>query len=93
MYCPTPLTLPQPPSYMNRGAAGRGAALWEVCPFMLAGLGEAHQPSSTQQQKMPGLSQPKGLRYWPPPAAFWGSGHPHLFSRRSSTCLVVAKAR
>lgn len=60
--------------------------------FVLMGLGEAHQ-TSTAWQKMLELSWPKGLGHQPPPTAFWGTGQPHLLSSRSSTCLVVAKAR
>lgn len=90
------------PHWPPRGRipAGRAPAHWEAvsflpCPktLMLMGLGEAHQPSKAWQQKMLGLSWSRDLRDRPPPAAFWGSGQPHLLSSRSSTCLVVAKAR
>lgn len=84
----------------SRVPAGRAPALREVassspCPktFMLMDLGEAHQPFKARQQKMLGLSRPSGLGHRPPPAEIQGSGLPHLLSSRSSTCLVVAKAR
>lgn len=41
MYCPAPLTLPQPPNYMNRGAAGRTPALWEVVSLHASGVGRS----------------------------------------------------